>query len=71
MNIKTCPLCGSAKIKQVRGEFKARTGKRIIIIPSVQRQRCDSCGEEFFDREANALLDIYRNPPGKRTKIAA
>ena len=71
MNLKKCPLCGSIKIKQTRGEFKARVGKRIIVIPSVKRQQCASCGEEFFDREANAILDRYRKTCGKHMKVAA
>ncbi|MDD5675000.1 MAG: YgiT-type zinc finger protein [Chitinivibrionales bacterium] len=71
MDIKKCPICGSIKIKQVSGEFKAHTGKRIIVIPSVKRQQCASCGEEFFDREANAILDRYRKTCSKPIKIAA
>jgi YgiT-type zinc finger domain-containing protein len=71
MNLKKCPLCGSLKIKQVQEEFKARVGKRTIVIPSVKRQKCASCGEEFFDREANIILDRYRKSCVKHVKVAA
>jgi YgiT-type zinc finger domain-containing protein len=71
MNLKSCPLCGSGKIKQVCGKFRAHAGNRIIVIPSVKRQLCASCGEEFFDREANAVLDLYRRTCGRHTKAAA
>ncbi|OHB77374.1 MAG: hypothetical protein A2Z34_11580 [Planctomycetes bacterium RBG_16_59_8] len=36
-------------------------------IPNVRRQKCPSCGEEFFDEEANRVLDRYR---GKRKRSA-
>lgn len=37
----------------------------------VPRQKCSSCGEEYFDREANTILDRYRKTAVKNVKIAA
>jgi hypothetical protein len=30
------------------------------VVPDVQRQKCFSCKEEFFDHTANEKLDAYR-----------
>jgi YgiT-type zinc finger domain-containing protein len=65
---------GKRKIKLVTGvtgEFKVRVGGRTIVISSVPRQKCSSCGEEYFDRESNAILDRYRKTTDKTAKLAA
>lgn len=66
MKISTCPICGSHQIKKVTGKmtFKTPTGK--VTIPKVPRQRCANCGEQFFDHEANKVLDRYREKTRKK-----
>jgi hypothetical protein len=38
--------------------FQTPEGK--IVIPKITRQKCDNCGEEFFDHDPNKVLDQYR-----------
>jgi DNA-directed RNA polymerase subunit RPC12/RpoP len=38
--------------------FETQKGK--VTIPKVPRQRCNNCGEQFFDHESNIVLDRYR-----------
>jgi YgiT-type zinc finger domain-containing protein len=71
MVLKKCPLCGSEALRNVKGEFKAAAGKMNIVVPSVPRQKCTGCGEEFFGREANSVLDKYRGRHNRRIKAAA
>jgi len=37
--------------------FECRTPWAFAIVPDVPRERCDRCGEEYFDAEAGALID--------------
>jgi YgiT-type zinc finger domain-containing protein len=54
-----CPHCGSRDIRLVRKAFRARVGKRIMTIPDLECEVCADCKEEFFDREANIVIDAY------------
>lgn len=61
MKLTTCPICESRNIKFVKNNIKFQTSKGRIIIPNVPRQKCFSCGEEFFDHHANLIIDKYRS----------
>ena len=52
-----CPICGSRRIHRVceTVEF-VRKGARVPV-PKVCFDRCDTCGESFFDHEANEKID--------------
>lgn len=60
MTLSFCPICESKKLKIVKGEICFQTHKAKIVIPNVTRQKCLDCGEEFFDHQANLILDKYR-----------
>lgn len=66
MKITICPICDSNKIRTVTGEISFQTPDGKIVIPKITRQKCYDCGEEFFDHEANKVLDRYR---GKMVQI--
>ncbi len=61
LNIKTCPSCGSGKVKKVRrnwtGSFK---GKRYTV-PNLQYYGCPDCGEKVYDRDAMREIEA-RSP---------
>jgi hypothetical protein len=42
---------------------------RAISIPRVKRQKCFSCNEEFFDHQANLLIDPYRRPAAHKIAV--
>jgi len=60
MNLTKCPICNSTELKTVTGELSFETAKGEVKIPEVTRIRCQVCHEEFFDHEANVILDHYR-----------
>ena len=67
MQLKKCPVCGSPKIRLISEEFKAIVRGKKMTIPDVERQKCFSCGEEFFDHASNEKLDAFR----RKSKAAA
>jgi YgiT-type zinc finger domain-containing protein len=60
MQLKKCPACGSPKIRRSCEEFKATIHGKKLVIPDIERQKCFSCGEEFFDHASNEKLDAFR-----------
>lgn len=66
MEITICPICGSNQINSISGKMVFKTAEGEITIPKVPRQRCSNCSEEFFDHEANKVLDRHR---GKKARI--
>ena len=56
MKLTKCPICGSKKIRSIRTAFKVNTPHGVYTIPSVPRQRCNACEEEFFDNQSNRIL---------------
>lgn len=67
MQLKECPICGSPKIRRICEEFKATIQGKKLVIPDIERHKCFSCGEEFFDRASNEKLDVFRS----KRKVAA
>jgi hypothetical protein len=43
----------------MRKPFRARVGMRTVKIPDLEREVCLDCREEFFDCEANIVIDNY------------
>lgn len=60
MKLTTCPICASRKIKVSTGAITFQAAKGVVSIPNVKREKCENCGEEFFDHVANVILDQYR-----------
>ncbi len=49
---KTCPTCGSRKIKVVCSNYATSVRGRAVVIPKLEREECPDCGEILFDRAA-------------------
>ena len=60
MKLTRCPICESDQLREVSGKLSFQSHAGEVKIPKVTRTKCDTCGEEFFDREANKILDQYR-----------
>ena len=52
LRIKTCPTCGSGKIKKVRKDWKGEYRGKKYTVPSLSFYECPDCGERVYDREA-------------------
>ncbi len=57
--IKTCPTCGSDKIKRVVRDITRKYKAQTYIVPKVDFYDCPNCGEKVFDREAMAKIKAY------------
>ncbi len=66
MKISICPICGSKKLKVISGKMTFQMSRSETTIPRVTRPRCETCGEQFFDHEANKVLDHYRGKAAKQ-----
>lgn len=55
-------------LKTIVDEMFFQTPAGEVAIPEVTRVKCDDCGEEFFDHEANKVLDQYRGRSNKKLR---
>ncbi len=55
--IKTCPTCGSDKIKQVRGTWIGEFKGRSYSVRNLEDYECPHCGEKVYDREAMRKIE--------------
>jgi YgiT-type zinc finger domain-containing protein len=62
---KTCPTCGSRKIKLVEGDYIAVAGDKRIVVPNVRRHECPSCGEVLLDYDAVKQIENARHAPSR------
>ena len=59
LQIKTCPTCGSNKIKQVVRDVVRKYKDQSYTVPAVEFYECLNCGEKVFDREAMQKIEAY------------
>lgn len=52
-----CAICGTGKGKKIRAAYRTNYAGQPVSLPSVERYRCDHCGEEFFDPKQSHLAD--------------
>ena len=59
LDIKTCPTCGSHKIKKVRcvwtGDFQGQQ----YSVPDLEYYEYPRCGEKVYDREAMRRIEAH------------
>ena len=64
LQIKTCPTCGSDKIKRVVRDLIRKYKGQAYIVPMVELYDCPNCGEKVYDHEA--MLKIESHSPAYR-----
>ena len=64
-------MCGRKKLTAVSTSMVFETPAGPIAIPKVKRIKCEACGEQFFDHQANRILDGYRSREFLRRKRRA
>ena len=57
--IKSCPSCGSARIKRVRRDWTAEFRNRSYTVPNLEFYECPKCGERVYDRAAMRRIESY------------
>ncbi len=65
----SCPICGSIKMKRVKKTLTFNTKKRKVKVPNLEFDACDSCKEQFFDEEANKIIDTYVSRTSKKQTV--
>jgi YgiT-type zinc finger domain-containing protein len=56
---KTCPTCGSKRIKLVRRTLVRTVNGQTFKVPNVQFHHCPDCGEEVFSPQAVSKIQAH------------
>jgi YgiT-type zinc finger domain-containing protein len=59
--VTRCPICGSTRIKTVRGGYQTSSKGKPLTVPDVERQECPHCGEVLLDTAAMRKLELARS----------
>ena len=57
MNLKSCPNCGSRKIRKVRRDWESEFEGKRYTVEGLDFYECPVCGEHVFDREAMRKIE--------------
>ena len=68
MNLKTCPTCGSKRIRRVRRTVTRQSRGKPFTVPQLDFHECPACGEQVYSPDAMAKIEACRP---KRRKSAA
>ena len=68
LHIKTCPTCGSDKIKRVVRDIHREYKGRTYTVPKVGFYHCPTCGEKVYDHEAMVKIRAC-SPAYRKAKI--
>jgi YgiT-type zinc finger domain-containing protein len=70
LHIKTCPTCGSKRIRVVRKDYHGRYKGKAYVARDVEYHECPQCGEKLFGSEAMKKIESSRPQPRRRVKAA-
>ncbi|MFH0979987.1 MAG: YgiT-type zinc finger protein [Planctomycetota bacterium] len=59
LEIKTCPSCGSARIKRVRRDWTGKLRDQTYNVPNLEFFACPDCGEKVYDGAAMRRIESY------------
>ncbi len=62
-------MCGNIKIKRVKKTLTFNTKKGKVKVSNLVFDECDSCKEQFFDEEANKIIDTYVSLTSKKQTV--
>ncbi len=68
LHIKTCPTCGSDKIKRVVRDITRQYKGKTYTVPKVGFYDCPNCGEKVYDHEAMLKIRAY-SPAYRKVEI--
>ncbi len=57
MKITKCPVCGSKRIKRVRGNWVGEYKGQSYTVQDLEFHECPDCGEKIYDREAMRQIE--------------
>jgi len=59
IKLTQCPMCESSEIREIIEDRVYEKNGRKIIVPSVPREKCFSCGEQFFDQGSFEVIESF------------
>ena len=59
LQIKTCPTCGSEKIRRVVRDITRKYKGQSYTVPKVSFYDCPNCGEKVYDHEAMLKIEAH------------
>lgn len=59
VKLTKCPMCKSSKIKYIVEDRIYKHKHGVTKIPNVPRQKCFSCGEQFFGPESYDVINAF------------
>ena len=59
LQIKTCPTCGSEKIRRVVRDITRKYKGQSYTVPKVGFYNCPNCGERGYDHVAMVKIKAY------------
>ena len=65
INHKTCPTCGSERIRKVRRTVKRTSRGKSFTVPNLTFHECPDCGEEVYSPAAMEKIEAHRPKRGK------
>lgn len=65
MQNKTCPSCGSKRIRAVRRTLERTSRGKTFTVPNLSFHECPACGEQVFSPDAMAKIESRRPKRGK------
>ena len=70
LQIKTCPTCGSDRIRHVVRDLTRTYRDQTYTVPAVEFYDCPVCGEKVYDREAMLKIEAC-SPAYRKAKALA
>ena len=68
IDLKTCPTCGSKRIRRVRRTVTRSSRGRRYTVPNLTFHECPDCGEQVYSPAAMEKIEANR---AKLTKASA
>ena len=72
MPIRTCPTCGSRKIRRQKTDVTFKVKGRRKVVKNLELEVCPACGEKLFDSEASRQVEeaFGIHYPRRKRKVA-
>ena len=59
LQIKSCPTCGSGKIRLIKKTLIRKYKGRAYTVPAVEFYECSNCGEKVYDKAAMQKIEAH------------
>ena len=71
MAIRTCPSCGSKRLRRQTVTLTASVRNKKATIVDLELEICPDCGEKLFDLEASRRMEERFLPKRRKRAVAA